>query len=598
MDTREVLSVYGTSERGLTRVDALSRLEKNGKNELSGKENRKAVDIFLNQFRNALVLILIGAAVISFLLAEYNHTGEYTDAIVILLIVLINSVLGFMQEYKAEKALQELRKYVTLQAKVNRDSEILEADAKDLVVGDIVYLDIGDIVPADIRLLSADELTADESALTGESMPVQKSTDAINIEHPSPQDLPNMVFMGTLVSSGNGHGVVTATGRDTFFGKTALYLSETEQEGDFQRSIKAFSNFLLKVTLAMTVFIFAANALLGKDIMDSFLFAVALAVGITPEVLPIIITIALSTGALKMAEKKVIVKRLASVEDLGNIDTLCCDKTGTLTEGELSVLRYVDYLGEKDDTILLYGLLCNSVKVKRGIKVFGNPIDKAIWKTHDAKALEHMLRSCLILEENEFDYHRRRMSVLVKTDKGNILIAKGAPESMLSACRDIRINGKTERLDEKLAEEFRKKVEGYEKEGYIVIAVASRETGGETTTSQDEKDLTLHGFLLFLDLPKKTVRESLKTLRRLDVSVKILSGDSGYVTKKVCEEVGLQIAGGVVITGDDLSKLGDHEFDEYSTRFNVFARVTPEQKYRIVESLKNRATSSDSWGTA
>jgi len=331
---------------------------------------------------------------------------------------------------------------VTLQAKVNRDSEILEADAKDLVVGDIVYLDIGDIVPADIRLLSADELTADESALTGESMPVQKSTDAINIEHPSPQDLPNMVFMGTLVSSGNGHGVVTATGRDTFFGKTALYLSETEQEGDFQRSIKAFSNFLLKVTLAMTVFIFAANALLGKDIMDSFLFAVALAVGITPEVLPIIITIALSTGALKMAEKKVIVKRLASVEDLGNIDTLCCDKTGTLTEGELSVLRYVDYLGEKDDTILLYGLLCNSVKVKRGIKVFGNPIDKAIWKTHDAKALEHMLRSCLILEENEFDYHRRRMSVLVKTDKGNILIAKGAPESMLSACRDIRINGK------------------------------------------------------------------------------------------------------------------------------------------------------------
>jgi len=271
MDTREVLSVYGTSERGLTRVDALSRLEKNGKNELSGKENRKAVDIFLNQFRNALVLILIGAAVISFLLAEYNHTGEYTDAIVILLIVLINSVLGFMQEYKAEKALQELRKYVTLQAKVNRDSEILEADAKDLVVGDIVYLDIGDIVPADIRLLSADELTADESALTGESMPVQKSTDAINIEHPSPQDLPNMVFMGTLVSSGNGHGVVTATGRDTFFGKTALYLSETEQEGDFQRSIKAFSNFLLKVTLAMTVFIFAANALLGKDIMDSFL---------------------------------------------------------------------------------------------------------------------------------------------------------------------------------------------------------------------------------------------------------------------------------------------------------------------------------------
>ena len=584
----DLLKEYSTSEKGLTGIDALSRLEKNGRNELPSKEKKKAGGIFLSQFKNPLVLVLIAAAAISFFLAEYEHSGEYTDSIVIFSIVLLNAILGFIQEYKAEKALRELRKYVTLQAKVDRDGEISEVDAGELVAGDIIYLDIGDMVPADIRLLSAEELTADESTLTGESMPVEKTEGVIDAKYSSPQDLSNMVFMGTIISGGNGHGVVTATAQDTFFGKTAAYLRQTEEVGDFQKNIGIFSNFLLKVTLAMTIFIFAANAYLGKNVMDSFLFAIALAVGITPEVLPIIITIALSTGALKMAKKKVIVKRLASVEDLGNIDTLCCDKTGTLTEGELSVLRYVDYSGKKEENIMVYGLLCNSVKVKKGRKVFGNAIDRAIWRSHDSKALEHRLRSYQVLEENEFDYHRRRMSVLAKTNEGSVLIVKGAPESVISVCSDISVNGKTEAIDHKLALAYKEKVEGYEKEGYIVIAVASRKMNRDDTTHADEKDLTFQGYLLFLDLPKKSVKESIKTLHRLDVKVKILSGDSQYVTKKVCQEVGLAIVEDRVITGDDLSKLKDKEFEDYSLRYNVFARVTPEQKHMIVSNLRKR----------
>ncbi|MFZ2456326.1 MAG: magnesium-translocating P-type ATPase [Candidatus Altiarchaeia archaeon] len=588
LSKEDILRDYSTSEKGLTRIDALFRLEKNGRNELPGKEKKKAAEIFLSQFSNALVLVLIAAAAISFFLAEYNHTGEYTDSFVIFFIVLLNAVLGFIQEYKAEKALRELRKYVTLQAKVDRDGEISELDARELVTGDIIYLDIGDMVPADIRLLSADELSADESTLTGESIPVEKNAGVIDSSCSSPQDLTNMVFMGTIISAGNGHGIVTATAQDTFFGKTAAYLRQTEPVGDFQKNIGIFSNFLLKVTLVMTVFIFGANAYLGKNVMDSFLFAIALAVGITPEVLPIIITIALSTGALKMAEKKVIVKRLASVEDLGNIDTLCCDKTGTLTEGELSVLRYVDYSGKKEEDIIIYGLLCNSVKVRKGRKAFGNPIDRAIWRAPDAKALEHRLRSFIVLEENEFDYHRRRMSVLARTNEGNVLIVKGAPESIIDACRDVFVNGKNEPFNQKVSAAYKEKIEGYEKEGYIVIAVASKKMDRDNTTHVDETELTFRGFLLFLDLPKKTVKESIKTLHRLDVNVKILSGDSQYVTKKVCQEVGLPIVEDQVVTGDDLSKLGDREFEEYSLRYNVFARVTPEQKHMIVSCLRKR----------
>jgi len=451
------------------------------------------------------------------------------------------------------------------------------------VLGDVIYLDVGDVVPADVRLVFAEDMTTDESMLTGESVPVLKQVTAVSAEHSLPQYLKNMAFMGTTVASGYGKGVVVATAKNTFFGKTAAYLKE-EPQTDFEKNIRKFSNFLLKVTLVMCLFIFAVNALFGKEIFDSFLFAVALAVGITPEMLPIIVTISLSKGAFKMAKQKVIIKRLVSVEDLGNIDTLCCDKTGTLTEGKLTLRNYVDVGGKKDEKILLYGMVCNSMKGTEKRRIFDNPLDEAIFKSKDASVFEKDYEKYGIIDVVEFDYKRRMMSALVKGET-NLLIAKGAPEAVMKASKKALINGKEAALTEELAGKIMRKIAEYEEDGYKVIAIAEKKTGKSNISKEDEKDLVIAGFLLFLDPPKRTAKEALLTMERLGVNIKIISGDSPVITRKVCSEVGLKIAEGRVVTGDELEKLSDARFEEYAAKYNVFARITPEQKHRIVLSL-------------
>jgi len=575
----EVFGYLSSSEKGLTDAEARRRLEVYGVNEIVEKERRQGLQIFLSQFTNPLVLVLIVASIIAFFLREP------INAIVILSIVFLNSLLGFFQEYRAERALEELKKYVTFKAEVIRNGEMSEVDDKQVVPGDVVHLAIGDIIPADTRLFKVEDMTTNESSLTGESLPVLKNVAPVSKDYSLPQYLTNMAFMGTSVASGSGEGVVIATGKNTFFGETAAYLKQAVHEGDFQKNIRKFSNFLLKVILAMTAFIFIANAVLGKGVFSSFLFALALAVGITPEVLPIIMTITLSNGALRMAKEKVITKRLVSVEDFGNIDTLCCDKTGTLTEGELSLYDYLDVDEQKGDKLILYGLLCSSVEGGKGKKSFGNPMDKAIWENKKAKEIEAEVENYTIIDRNEFDFERRRMSVLVKGGKSNILIVKGAPESILGASDFAMVSGNETKLSNDLVSTIKDKVAGYENGGYRVIALAERYTDQTQTTKDDEKNLILTGFFLFLDPPKKTVRESLNILRRLGVSIKVISGDSPIITRKVCNDVGLGIVENRVITGDEIEQLKDDEFEMYSTEYNVFARVTPEQKYRIVSNL-------------
>ena len=355
---------------------------------------------------------------------------------------MLNAILGFFQEHQAEKALRALKKYLTQKANVLREKKIKEIDIKEIVPGDIVYLGIGDIIPADIRLIKSEEMTTDESSLTGESLPVSKSNEPIEQSYYLPQELNNIAFMGTSVANGSGYGIVIATGKDTFFGKTASYLKKASVEGDFQKNIRIFSNFLLKVIIVMTAFIFIANALLEKGIFISLLFALALAVGLTPEVLPIIMTITLSRGALKMAKQKVVIKNLASVEDFGNIDTLCCDKTGTLTEGEISLSDYVLMNGERNERLILYGLLCNSARGEKGNKIFGNPMDKAIWQSKVSEKFEDSLKEYEIIKKNEFNFEKRRISVVVRNDSRTMVIAKGAIESILTASNSVLINGK------------------------------------------------------------------------------------------------------------------------------------------------------------
>lgn len=568
-----------SSKEGLSEEESSKRQKEFGKNEISSKGQRSGLIIFLSQFQNFFILILAGATILSYFF------GEKINAVIILAMIFITALFGFFQEYKAEKTVEKLRKYITIKARVLRNNEIQVVDSKELVPGDIIYLDIGDIIPADLRLIGVKELSINESVLTGESVSVEKKISAISAKLKMPQDLHNMAFMGTSVSSGTGYGIVTATGEKTFFGKTAIYIKE-DDESEFQKNIKKFSRFILKVIIIMTLFVFGINALFGRGILDSFLFALALAIGITPEILPIIMTVALSRGAIKMAEEKVVVKRLTSIEDLGNVDVLCCDKTGTLTEGELSLRHYINLNEKTENKLLLYGLLCNSLIGKE--KNFGgDQIDSAIWKNEETSDLKKELKKYKVLGENELDFERRRMSVLIENikNKEKILVVKGAAESILKVCRYATFEGRKILLTKRNISKITDKIEKYEKSGHKVIVLAEKETHNNKTSKVDEKELNLIGFLLFIDPPKKTVKEALVMYQKLGVEIKVLSGDSPTITRKICNEVGLQISENKVIIGDDLEKLNDEELIEYSERYNVFSRITPEQKYRLVKIL-------------
>lgn len=578
LNQKELFQTLQTDENGLSDEEAKKRLVIYGLNEIEKGAKRTGFSIFLTQFKNPLILVLLGAALISFFLSET------VDAIVIIAIVLISAVLGFFQEYKAEKALQVLEKFLTRKARVLRQKEVEDINAQDLVPGDIVLLHLGDIIPADIRLLEEQGLSLNEASLTGESLPVQKQITVVNKELSLPTELKNMVFMGSSVLSGLGRGVVVGTAKNTFIGKTAKYLQEKEFAGEFQKSINSFSGFLLKVILAMTIFVFISNAILGKGFFDSFLFAVALAVGITPEVLPILMTIALSNGALKMAKEKVIVKKLASVEDFGNVDTLCCDKTGTLTEGVLSLIKYINVEDQEDEKVLIQALLCNTERKIGKHFIFNNPLDKALWEDKRAAKFQPVVSQYQILAENEFDFERRRSSVMVKGAGKELLVVKGASDAMLAICSQVKSLDKVRSFTPQEKLKIEKRINDYEKQGYRVIVVGQKEIGRNKTNTK-ESDLTLEGFLLFQDPAKKTAANALRTLQKLEVKIKILSGDSPFVTEKICQDVGLEIEKDKIITGNDLQGLNELEIEALVRQYNVFSRVTPEQKYLIVKSL-------------
>jgi len=576
---QELLATLKTTEKGLTAIEAEARLSEYGQNEIAKKDKKPGFKILVEQFINPLVLVLVIASFVSFFL------GEKTDTIIIILIVIVNALMGFIQEYRAEKTVRALRKLISQQAKIIRDGERSQIDAKQLVPGDIVYLNIGDIVPADIRLLHQDEMTIDESSLTGESVPVLKTTNITPESRDLPQYLKNVAFMGTHVVSGEGYGVVIATGEKTFFGESASYLKEPETISDFEKNIGNFSQFLLKVIIMMTFFIFVVNTILQHGWLESFLFALALAVGITPEVLPVIITISLSKGAQKLAKAKVIVKKLASIEDLGNMDILCTDKTGTLTEGKLSLENYFNPDQEIDKRLLVFGMLCNDAVICKK-KVEGNIIDRAIWESPDKEKVMTEYKSYEILDHNEFDFQRRRMSVIVKGPDGKrYLIVKGATESLQQVSNKILIKGQEVDINHSHLAEFLKNTTSYREQGYSTISLAIKEINQDHSTKEDEKDLTIVGFLIFLDPPRKTAKASLMKMKKLGVEIKVLSGDDPIVTQCICKKVGLEIKGGKIYTGDELDKLSEKEFAEVIEKYNVFSRITPEHKYRIVKTL-------------
>jgi Mg2+-importing ATPase len=570
----ELFKKLNSSEKGLTSSGAKERIEKVGFNELPEKDKRTVVSIFFSQFNSPLILILIFASIVAGLLKEI------TNALIILGIVLINALLSFYQEYKSEKALKKLKGYISFRANVLRDGKNIELDTREIVPGDIVFLNIGDIVPADMRLLDSEELLVNEASITGESMPVEKICGVVR-ENASMTEMRNMVFMGSVVSGGLGKGIVVATGKNTALGKIATVLSSKEPPSDFQKGISNFGGFLLKLIFYLSIFVFAINAFLGKGILSSFLFALALAVGITPELLPVIITISLSSGAIHMAKKKVIVKKLASIEDLGNVDVLCVDKTGTLTENRVSLNDYFDIEGKKQKDIIESALMCNDAIVEEK-QVSGNVIDVAIWDY--AKRTGVRTERFKKIEEIEFDFSRKLMSVIIEKDRKRFLVSKGEPLSILKACSRIKKKNGTVSI-KGYAEKIKFEFEKNSRRGFRVIAVACKEIGTKKDyTAKDEDGMIFLGFVNFFDPVKKSARDSIKRIKALGVEIKVLTGDNEIISEEVCKGVGLVIKNKIV-TGGELEKFNETEFKKAVEENNVFARVTPEQKFRIVSEL-------------
>lgn len=576
-DLGSLFAQLGSSQSGLSQPEAKVRLERFGMNEIPAKDRRTGVSILLAQFKSPLILILIAASILAGV-----FLGDSTEAEIIVAIVLVSTILGFYQEYKSEKALAELRRYISFKAKVLRDGKKTAVDVRQLVPGDIVFLNIGDLVPADLRLIEAQQLTINEAVVTGESFPAHKIAEDIKQQSAQEARQKNIALMGTTVVNGEGKGIVAATGENTMFGKTATILSAKEPPTDFQKNIKKFGTFLIRIIVFLTTFAFVTNFLLGRS--DSLLFALALAVGVTPELLPIIITIGLSRGAIHLAKKKVVVKKLIAIEDLGNIDVLCMDKTGTLTENKVSLADFFDADGNRQDELLLFAALCNNAAMENG-KAVGNPIDAAILDYASQKNIA--MNDWKEIEEIGFDYERRRMSAIVEKNGKNLMICKGAPEAVLQKCVSAKIKGKAIAI-KKMENGLRLKFEELSRKGYRLVAVSYRKIGKKDDYSaEDEKDLVFLGTLVFSDPPKISAAEAIKRIQTLEVELKVLTGDNELLTQQVCSQLGFEIKNRV-ISGAELEKMGKPEFKKTIAENNVFARISPEQKFRIVKVLSEQ----------
>ena len=512
--------------------------------------------------------------------------GVYSDprqAVIILLMIAISVILGFYNEHKAEKIVENLRQNVAIKAVVTRDGKSSQIDSRLLVPGDFVTVYVGDIAPADMRIVKSKDLQADEATFTGESFPVEKTSGSLNLEHPMPQQLTNYLFMGTVVKNGSGQGIVISTGKNTQFGSISRSLMRSHPETEFQRGVRQYGNMLITLTLALTVGIFALNALRpDRTLVDALLFSLAVAVGLVPELMPAIVAISLAQGASRMAKVKVIVKRLVSIEDFGNMDVFCTDKTGTLTEGKICLNDYRG-LGEKEDErILTYSLLCNSAIV--GDTIVGNPMDTAIWEYAIKDGKQESVRSYTKIDEMPFDYQRRIMSVVVKNNDETLLISKGAPESIFARCKYADISGNIKPISS-VQKAIDEKFLNLSILGYRILAVASRNAEAKPSYhTEDERNLTLLGLLIFTDPPKKDAHEAINKLEEMGVEVKILTGDNELVAKTICDELKVPVK--KLVSGSDLMQMSWTEIKKIVEETTIFARITPEQKLDIIKALK------------
>jgi len=567
-----VLARLGTSDQGLTAVQASGRLEVFGPNAVRSHRAR-ALPVLARQLRSPLLLLLAATAVAS------SFLGQGSDAVIIAVILAASVGLGFGNEYRAEKAAEALHSSIRHRSLVLRDGRQQTVDVAGLVPGDVVRLQLGQVVPADLRLLDVAGLECDESVLTGESLPAEKSVEPVAAGTPL-AELSCCAMMGTVVRAGSGTGVVVATGGATEFGRIALGLGAHQPETEFQTGLRKFSMLLVQVAGVLTGAIFVINVTLHRPVITALLFSLAIAVGISPQLLPAVVSTSLAAGSRQLARHKVLVKRLVCIEDLGDVDVLFTDKTGTLTEGSLSFMRSAGPDGLADDDPLLLGLLCSEAAVENGRAVTGNPLDVALWNSPAAARQQAQAARYRRLAVLPFDHERRLVSVLAEDGRGGRqIITKGAPEGLLARCAGV-----PEVTAAVLAAEFAA--------GNRVIGVATRDaTGMSAVTAGDESGLRFRGILVFLDPPKPTARAALDRLAGLGVTVKVLTGDNPAVAAKVCQDLGLLPDGGParVATGADIDAAGD-QLGDLLARTTVFARVSPEHKAQLVRAQRRTGT--------
>ena len=565
-----------TSLDGLSQTEAAERARKYGPNEFLGGRRQHWTIRLWKLVRNPLVILLSALSAISF------ATGDARAGAVMAGMVVLSAGLRFLQESRADAAAAKLKAMIHVTATVVRDGQAKEVPLQNLVPGDIVRLSAGDMIPGDVRVIVSKDLFVSQGSLTGESLPVEKLHDRETAEVSSPTDLKNTCFMGTSAESGTASAVVVTIGLSTYLGSMATSIAAEPPPTSFDQGLNRFTWLMIQLMAVMVPLVFLINGFTKHDWKGAFFFAMAVAVGLTPEMLPMIVSVCLSKGALAMSRKKVIVKRLNAIQNFGGMDILCTDKTGTLTEDRVVLMRHCDVAGNESDEVLLDGYLISHFQT--GLK---NLLDRAILESPHFHA-QNMVEKYKKLDEIPFDFTRRMMSVLVENPAGEaILLTKGAPEEVFQQCSHFEMEGNVSPLDANLIVELKDEYESLSNDGFRVLAVATKELSGKHICSKDdERQLVLRGYVAFLDPAKDTAGRAIQALRQVGVNVKILTGDNALVSRKVCRDVGL--SPDPMLLGADVEKMSDTDLAAAAEKTTLFARLSPAHKNRVIRVLREK----------
>ena len=565
-----IFEKLNTSHKGLTEQEAQKRLQEYGPNEPAKKKKRTILRQILSKFVNPLVIVLLVIATFSL------YFGEKIEALLVILMAIMSVFLSFIQEHRAGKEAEKLSEMVRATATVYRNGKQREIKISEIVPGDVVDLFAGDMIPADLRIISCKDLFINQASLTGESFPIEKVATPITPKNNSTSELNNIAFMGSSVVSGTGLGVVVKTGLSTQFGEISRRLSRMVVETGFDKGIRKFTWLMIRLMMVLVVVIFLINALLKHNLIDALLFSLAVAVGLTPEMLPMLVAINLSKGAIAMSKKDVIVKRLNSIQNFGAMDVLCTDKTGTLTLDKIVLEKYCDVVRNDDKGVLELAYLNSSYQT--GLK---NILDRAVLKYE--KLVVNQYKK---IDEVPFDFGRKIMSVVVDIDGKHRIISKGAPEEIFKRCSKYELEGEILDMEQLILTDLKTEFDSLSSEGFRVLAVAYKdfENKKEVYSKDDESDLILKGYIAFLDPPKPTTKKAIEVLKKLGIQFKVLTGDNELVTRKICGDVGLDVKG--LVTGEQVEKASDAELKELVESSSVFARLSPIQKERVINALR------------